>query len=108
MGRIVRRPRAQRDLDELWDTIADDKGQQTADRFLRKIYRRLSALANSPLGARNRSDIRPGLRGSPVGRYVIFYYPLQDGIVVTRVLYGGRDIPTIYDEDNGDEELGTP
>jgi len=30
---------------------------------------------------------------------VIFYYPLDDGIIVSRILYGGRDIENIYDDE---------
>jgi plasmid stabilization system protein ParE len=30
---------------------------------------------------------------------VIFYYPLDDGMIVSRILYGGRDIEHIYDDE---------
>jgi antitoxin ParD1/3/4 len=45
MGRVMRRPRAQHDLDDLWDMIADEQGQEVANRFLRRVFRRLVALA---------------------------------------------------------------
>jgi plasmid stabilization system protein ParE len=37
-----------------------------------------------------------------VGRYIVFYFPLDDGIDVVRVLYGGRDLDAIFH----DEEIG--
>jgi len=32
----------------------------------------------------------------PVGNYVIFYRPIEDGIVVIRVLHGARDLPELF------------
>ena len=98
MGRLLLRPQARDDLDTIWDYLAAVQSPATADAVLRTIFRRLSALADYPLLGRTRDDIRPGVRGSPVGRYVIFYYPRDEGIIVSRVLYGGRDLPDAYDE----------
>jgi toxin ParE1/3/4 len=49
-------------------------------------------LSRHPLLGRSRTDLHPGLRSFPFGRYVIFYRPLDDGIEVVRVLHGARDI----------------
>jgi len=58
-------------------------------------------LARHPYSGRSREELRPGLRSVPLlpYRYVIFYYPLDDGIIVSRILYGGRDIENIYDDE---------
>jgi toxin ParE1/3/4 len=43
------------------------------------------------------------LRSFPVGSYVIFYRPIEEGIEVIRVLHSARDIEDIFadlDEDN--------
>ena len=41
---------------------------------------------------RARDELAPGLRSFPIGRYVIFYEPLPDGVAIARVLHGARDI----------------
>ncbi len=39
-----------------------------------------------------RYELAPELRSFPVGRYVIFYLPLVDGVELVRVLHSARDI----------------
>ena len=104
MARIIRRERAAQDLAEDWSYIAEDSGIERADRFLERVEHRLLLLAEHPYSGRARDTIRPRLRSVPVSRtrYVVFFYPLDDGIIVSRVLYGGRDIEAIY-EDEGSE-----
>lgn len=48
---------------------------------------------------RMREILSAGLRSFPVGRYVIFYRPLQDGIDVVRVLHGTRDLEAVFVEE---------
>jgi toxin ParE1/3/4 len=66
-----------------------------ADRWLDGFDARCKALAQMPELGRKRSDLAPGLRGLPIGNYVIFYRLIPDGIQVLRVLHGARDIPTL-------------
>ena len=91
MARIQRRPRASDDIAEIWDYIADDSVVQ-ADAFVDRLDRKLQLLATQPMMGRARDELAPGLRSMPFGRYVIFYEPLKDGIVVVRVLHGARDV----------------
>jgi toxin ParE1/3/4 len=37
-------------------------------------------------------ELAPNLRSLPVGSYLIFYRPIDDGIQLIRVLHGARDI----------------
>ena len=49
---------------------------------------------------RRRDELAAELRSLPIGRYVIFYLPIADGVEIIRVLHGARDIETIFhDED---------
>ena len=91
MPSILRRPLARDDLAEIWDTIADDSVER-ADTFIDRIDATLHTLAEQPMLGRSRQELAPGLRSFPIGRYVIFYEPLPDGIAVVRVLHGARDI----------------
>ncbi|WP_409999480.1 type II toxin-antitoxin system RelE/ParE family toxin [Gimesia chilikensis] len=51
----------------------------------------LSKLANHP-GIGSRQDrFREGLRCFALGRYLIFYFPIEDGIQIIRVLHSARN-----------------
>ena len=63
-----------------------------ADRLIDRIERTFDMLAEQPLAGRARSDLAPRLRSFPVGSYVIFYFPLSDGVEVVRVMSGRQDI----------------
>ena len=50
-----------------------------------------------PYVGRHREELSPRLRSLPVGNYVIFYRPMEDGIEVARVLHGARDLPPLFE-----------
>ena len=95
---ILRRPRAYDDLGEIWDYIASDNIEQ-ADAFVDRIDATFHTLANQPLMGRARNELSVGLRSFPIGRYVIFYEPLPDGVAVVRVLHSARDIDTQFESE---------
>jgi toxin ParE1/3/4 len=68
-----------------------------ADRFLDTLYERFLLLAGQPLLGQARSELALNLRSLPVGNYVIFYRPIDDGIEVVRVLHGARDIDAMFE-----------
>jgi toxin ParE1/3/4 len=45
---------------------------------------------------RARDELAPGVRSFPVGRYVAFSVPRNDGVDVVRVLHGARDIDAVF------------
>ncbi|NJN17389.1 MAG: type II toxin-antitoxin system RelE/ParE family toxin [Oscillochloris sp.] len=92
MARIVRRPAAVRDLIDLWAYIEAAGSADRADAMIQQIDRVLHTIADHPLIGRQRDELHPGLRSYPVGRYLLFYLPLPDGVDLVRVLYGGRDL----------------
>ena len=91
MANILKRPRAKADLVEIWDYIADDS-ENRADAFIETINQKLAVLAETPNIGRARDELGKNIRSFPVGRYVIFYMPIQGGIDVVRVLHGARDL----------------
>ena len=105
MPRVIIRPRAERDLKEAFDFIAERSGEERAAMVLQRIARKMEAQAHYPQAAQRRDELRPELRSVPVSGYIIFYFPLPDGIRVTRVLYGRRDIEGIFETEPDDEEL---
>jgi toxin ParE1/3/4 len=91
MAIVLRRPRAQDDIVEIWSYIADDSEAQ-ADAFVDRLDAKFQLLAQQPGLGRVREELSPGLRSFPVGRYVVFYEPISNGIAVVRVLHSARDI----------------
>ncbi len=90
------RPLATRDLEEAVQFL-DARSATASDRFLEDFFQATTLLAERPrLGpVRRRSGRLKGLRSWPLtksGPYVIFYLPIDDGIVVIRVLHGARDV----------------
>ena len=95
MARVLKRPLAENDLDEIWLYIAQDN-PDSADALLDKIEERCQALAQFPFIGTDRDELMPDLRSLPVGNYLIFYLPIEGGIEVVRVLPGMRDIDSIF------------
>ncbi|MBA2659749.1 MAG: type II toxin-antitoxin system RelE/ParE family toxin [Nitrosospira sp.] len=94
MPRVLKRPEAENDLEEIWWYIAQDS-PHNADKFLDSIQERCLALADFPQTGVKRDELEIGLRSQPVSHYLIFYFPLEDGIDIVRVLHGSRDIESL-------------
>lgn len=95
MPRILKRPRAEIDLAEIWEFIAGDNPAQ-ADSFLDRLDQSFHGLAGNPRMGRPRGELSQDLRSFPFGRYVIFYLVVADGIEIVRVLHGARDLDAIF------------
>ena len=94
MPRVLRSDLAAEDLIEIWTYIADDD-EHAAGRLLARISDAAHHLAANPEMGRAREELAPLVRSFPVGRYIIFYRVLDDGIEIARVLHGSRDLPTL-------------
>ena len=95
MPQVVKLPLAETDLEDIWWYIAQDN-PDAADLFLDKIEERCQALAQFPKMGISRDELLPSLRSLPIGRYLIFYMPIDDGIQVVRVLPAMRDIDAFF------------
>lgn len=90
-GHIESTPEAIKDLDAIWDYIAQDSIPAT-DRLFDELQYRFELLAKNPeLG-----ELQPLLADGSYRRfcfrkYVIYYRPIVDGIVLVRVLHGSRE-----------------
>jgi toxin ParE1/3/4 len=82
-NRFRKLPRADLDLDSIWNFIAADD-IRAADRRINRIGEVFHMLVENPLVGRERPELRKDLRSFPVGSYVVFYVPLSDGIEVAR------------------------
>lgn len=95
MAAIQRTAQAEEDLIELWLYIAQDN-PAAADRVLDDIEGRFHSLAENPLMGRLRPDIAPELRYFVVGKYLILYRIVPNGIQIVRVIHGARDLPNLF------------
>ncbi len=81
---------AQGDLDEIWRHIGSFD-VRAADRWLDAVERRFQVLAKQPQAGQARPDLASELRFLPVGSYLIFYRPIENGVEIARVIHGARD-----------------
>ena len=93
---IVRRTaQADEDLMALWVYIAQDT-PKAADHLLDEIEDKFGLLSEQPRLGPARPDIAPELRYVPVGRYLILYREMADGIEVVRVVHGARRLSHLF------------
>ncbi|WP_340689060.1 type II toxin-antitoxin system RelE/ParE family toxin [Sphingomonas liriopis] len=95
---MVRTPQARRDLDVMYDYIAD-RDPVAADALVDRIERKLGLLADNPRLGPSRIGAVGGLRTFTVPPYLLLYQPIRSGIRLVRVLHGARDIGAALDAD---------
>jgi toxin ParE1/3/4 len=95
MSHFVISVEAQSDLEEIW-LYAAENSENAADRLIDRLCQRFPTLARFPEMGRERSELATKLRSFPVGRYLVFYRPLDNGIEIVRVLHGAKDIDSLF------------
>ena len=89
--RVSRKARAE--LDNIWLYVARQSGSaEIANRIIDSITARFWLFSRYPNIGRSRDDLRPGLRSSVAGDYVIIYRVENDTVIIDHVLHGSRDI----------------
>ena len=98
------RPRAVADLDEHEDYLAAESLEE-ALRFSASAQETFDRLARQPQIGWQRTFRNPRLSGIRVWRvkgfvqHLIFYYPLDEGADILRVLHGRRDLENILEDE---------
>jgi len=95
MPRILRTRAARSDYDEIWAYIAV-RDLAAADRLVDQLDATLELLASTPHVGRKVDELAPDIRCFPVGNYLIFYRPIENGIQLIRLVHGARDITPEY------------
>ncbi len=92
MKRIRLSATAKKDLDEIWHYIATNSGStDVADRWIDSIASAFLLFSRAPEAGTLRSEIGEGVRGFPVGNYMVYYRVAGSHIAVSRILHGMRD-----------------
>jgi toxin ParE1/3/4 len=94
MGKLKISPSARQDLTDIFDFIARDKPIAAAN-WIVTVEEKCELIASAPEFGEKRLEYGADIRSSVVGRYVIFYRPIEDGIEVIRVIPGDRDIRSL-------------
>jgi toxin ParE1/3/4 len=84
-------PRAQRDLEIIFDYTAGQWGVAQALRYLEIIETACADLAEAPHRAQACDTIRPGYRRRGVAQHVIYFRPTAYGIAIVRILHQRMD-----------------
>ena len=95
MSRILRTKTCDADLLEIASYISSDN-PAAADALIGTCHEKFLMLADFPSLGRQRPELGQRIRSQPVGNYVIFYRPIEDGILVLRVLHGSRNLRRIF------------
>ena len=97
MKRIRVAAPAEEDLDEIWHYIAKNSGSiDIAVGVIDSITGAFPLLAHAPEAGTKRDEIDAGVRGFPVGNYIIYYRESGAYIVIARVIHGMRDQKSNY------------
>ena len=94
MGKLIIVPSARQDLSDICDYIARDKPIAAAN-WVEKIEEKCKLIATTPEFGERRPEYGTQIRSSVIGRYVIFFRPIENGIEVLRVIAGDRDIRSL-------------
>ncbi|MCA9433811.1 MAG: type II toxin-antitoxin system RelE/ParE family toxin [Candidatus Omnitrophica bacterium] len=99
MASVSKTEDAESDLLEIWGTIAQNN-PLNADRFLEQIESHCENLAYSPRIGKLRSDLGTEIRSFPVGEYLLFYQPIDEGILLVRVIHGRRNYEALFQRES--------
>jgi toxin ParE1/3/4 len=96
-NRVVFTPEAEKDLNELFDYIADRDGRERAFHYIERIEDVCTSLRTMPERGTAREDLRPGLRLMGFERRAVIAFQVGSGLVaILRILYGGRSIDRAF------------
>jgi toxin ParE1/3/4 len=90
MADVVVSPRAQRDIRDIWLSIAVDN-EPAADRLVARLFRKAELAAEHPLMGAARPELSDTARILVEGRYVMIYEPITAGLLLIAVVHGMRD-----------------
>lgn len=87
---------ANRDIEAIADYLAENRGFETSDRFIKGMTDRLTQLTQFPQMGRSRDEIFPGVRSLLYEKYLIFYTVTDDVVEINRVANGRQDLNQLF------------
>ena len=89
--RYVLSPRAQADVNEIWDYTEHRWGVDQAEAYIRLLHRDIETIAGNPAQGRPCPEIRAGYHRYPSGSHVLFYHLTGDTLEIVRILHKRMD-----------------
>lgn len=97
---VIFAPEALEDILQLYDYIAADSGADRAKSYTDRIVAQCLGLLTFPERGTRRDDLRLGLRTTTYRRRVtIAFHITETTVVIDRVLYGGRDLGPLFEDE---------
>ena len=78
---------AEEDIDQIAEYTTRTWGWRQTNHYLAKLEDGFNLLAQNPSVGRSCESIRPGLRRFEIGKHVVFYILIPDGIQIVRILH---------------------
>jgi toxin ParE1/3/4 len=103
---VIFTPRAEAQLDGLYQYIADHSGEARADHYVGGIISDCLSLATFPERGIKRDDVRPNLRIKNYAKRVMIAFsidPTRNIVAIHGVFYGGQDFEPVLHETDSDE-----
>jgi len=91
MRRCRLTPKAQADIDSIWNYTVERWNSDQAEKYLRQIADAMALIGDDPLRGRVCYHIRAGYRRYAVGAHVLFYRTRKDGVEIIRILHRRMD-----------------
>ncbi len=88
---------AEADLKEIWIYIGE-KNPVSADKLVNELLEKFQLLAKTSGLGKKRDDLLINLRIFPHKKYLIFYFPIEGGVEIYRVLHSSRDINHLFSD----------
>lgn len=85
-------PKAEQDLEKIFDYGLNTWGEERATLFLQSLYSRFQWLGENPEIANKRPEIHQDVRGWVHKEYLIFYIEESSHITVVSILRASQDI----------------
>jgi toxin ParE1/3/4 len=90
-------PEASRDLEKI-STYYAIHNIESGEKLIDELENKCKYLIKSPSIGRSYRMIRPDLRGISCSGYIIFYRINSASIEILRVVYGSRDLESLFSE----------
>ncbi|MDF1762280.1 MAG: type II toxin-antitoxin system RelE/ParE family toxin [Oleibacter sp.] len=94
MLRLVKAPKAEADLIDIWLYVAEDQ-PINADRLLDRLNDAALLIAATPLMGGDRPHLSKDIKSFPFENYILFYRIKPDVLELVRVLSASRDIGSV-------------
>lgn len=88
---------AKADLIGIWQYIGANN-PLAADKIIDELLKKFQVIAQNPKMGRARPELTIELRSFPHKKYLIFYFEIENGIEIFRVISAEQDVDTIFDD----------